>query len=296
MLTRRLLQSWNCRVGYKAIQQNMKFSSADHTEEFVVDRLSGENEGIVVIGFNRPKALNAINKGMVNKLFGVVEDLEHDQKAKVLILRSLTPKAFCVGADLKERIKMKQEEVGPFVSKLRRSVHNIQNLPMPTIAAIDGIAVGGGLELSLAFDIRIASNSASMGLVETRLAIIPGGGGTQNLVRLVGKSIAKELIFTARTFDGSQAKEYGIVNHVVPQNENHDAAYQRSLTLAQEILPNGPVALRMAKKAIDYGSEIDLGSSLAFEQACYAQVIPTADRLEGLNAFKEKRKPVYKGE
>ncbi|XP_053518640.1 methylglutaconyl-CoA hydratase, mitochondrial isoform X5 [Artibeus jamaicensis] len=200
------------------------------------------------------------------------------------------------GADLKERVKMNSSEIGPFVSKIRAVINEIANLPVPTIAAIDGLALGGGLELALACDIRVAASSAKMGLVETKLAIIPGGGGTQRLPRAIGMSLAKELIFSARVLDGQEAKAVGLISHVLEQNQEGDAAYRKALDLAREFLPQGPVAMRVAKLAINQGMEVDLVTGLAIEEACYAQTIPTKDRLEGLLAFKEKRSPRYKGE
>ncbi|XP_036860789.1 methylglutaconyl-CoA hydratase, mitochondrial isoform X5 [Manis javanica] len=200
------------------------------------------------------------------------------------------------GADLKERVKMNSSEVGPFVSKLRSVINEIANLPVPTIAAIDGLALGGGLELALACDIRVAASSAKMGLVETKLAIIPGGGGTQRLPRAIGMSLAKELIFSARVLDGQEAKAVGLISHVLEQNQEGDAAYRKALDLAREFLPQGPVAMRVAKLAINQGMEVDLVTGLAIEEACYAQTVLTKDRLEGLLAFKEKRSPRYKGE
>lgn len=222
--------------------------------------------------------------------------VKFDKNVRCLIIRSEHPGIFCAGADLKERAQMPVEEVGPFVAGLRATLIDFMNLPMPTIAALDGVALGGGLELALSCDIRIAADSAKMGLTETKLAIIPGGGGTQNLPRLIGEAKAKELIFTARAIDGKEAASLGVVNHAVPQNEAGDAAYLRSLELAKEIIPQGPIALRVAKTAISKGSQVDLNTGLAIEQACYAQVIPTKDRIEGLKAFKEKRPPQYKGE
>ncbi|XP_064147107.1 methylglutaconyl-CoA hydratase, mitochondrial isoform X5 [Loxodonta africana] len=200
------------------------------------------------------------------------------------------------GADLKERVKMHPSEVGPFVSRVRAVVNDIANLPVPTIAAIDGLALGGGLELALACDIRVAASSAKMGLVETKLAIIPGAGGTQRLPRTVGMSLAKELIFSARVLDGQEAKAIGLISHVLEQNKEGDAAYKKALDLAREFLPQGPVAMRVAKLAINQGMEVDLVTGLAIEEACYTQTIPTKDRLEGLLAFKEKRPPRFKGE
>ncbi|XP_058022835.1 methylglutaconyl-CoA hydratase, mitochondrial isoform X4 [Ahaetulla prasina] len=200
------------------------------------------------------------------------------------------------GADLKERAQMHASEVSSFVSKARSTINEMANLPVPTIAAIDGIALGGGLELALACDIRVAASSAKMGLVETKLAIIPGAGGTQRLPRTIGVSLAKELIFSARVLDGEEAKSIGLISHVVEQNEAGDAAYRRALALAREFLPQGPIAMRVAKLAINQGMEVDLLTGLAIEEACYAQTIPTKDRIEGLLAFKEKRPPRYKGE
>ncbi|KAM7092126.1 methylglutaconyl-CoA hydratase, mitochondrial isoform 4-T4 [Molossus nigricans] len=200
------------------------------------------------------------------------------------------------GADLKERARMNPSEVGPFVSKVRAVINEVANLPVPTIAAIDGLALGGGLELALACDIRVAASSAKMGLVETKLAIIPGGGGTQRLPRIIGTSLAKELIFSARVLDGQEAKAVGLISHVLEQNAEGDAAYRKALDLAREFLPQGPVAMRVAKLAINQGMEVDLITGLAIEEACYAQTIPTKDRLEGLLAFKEKRSPRYRGE
>uniref|UniRef100_F7AHV7 Methylglutaconyl-CoA hydratase, mitochondrial-like n=2 Tax=Ciona intestinalis TaxID=7719 RepID=F7AHV7_CIOIN len=264
-------------------------------EELVTTHLDGDLTGITILGINRPQSRNSIGKNLSRMLIKTVDELKYDPNIRVLIVRSMVPGIFCAGADLKERRTMKENEVGPFVGRLRQLMSDLQQFPIPTIAAMDGTAVGGGLEMALGFDMRIAASDTKLGLVETKLAIIPGAGGTQNLARVVGPSIAKELIYTARVIDGNEAHRIGLVNHVVPQNENGDAAFSKSLELAKEIVPQGPIALRMAKQAINRGSEVDLSSGLAFEQACYAQVIPTKDRLEGLTAFKEKRKPNYKG-
>lgn len=191
---------------------------------------------------------------------------------------------------------MPQKQVSKFVTNLRTMMSRFHELPIPVICAIDGMALGGGLEMALACDFRIASSSAKMGLVETKLAIIPGAGGTQRLPRLINPSIAKEMIYTSRVVDGAEAKELGIVNHCVKQNEAGDAAYLKSLDIAREILPNGPIAVKLAKVAINRGLDVDLYSGLNVEEACYAQIIPTKDRVEGLTAFKEKRPPRYIGE
>jgi len=264
-------------------------------QDLLVDYLDGDNSGVVVLGLNRPEAKNSFSKNLILQLCDAVEAVKFDTNARVIILRSTTPGIFCAGADLKERQPMPPEAVGPAVAKARRFIYDLENLPMPVICAIDGHALGGGLEMALACDLRVASDSAKMGLVETRLAIIPGAGGTQRLPRVIGPSLAKELIFTARILGGNEAERIGLVNHSVPQNDSGDAAYQRAIKLAQEILPNGPVGVKMAKQAINKGMEVDIMTALSIEEACYAQVIPTKDRLEGLKAFKEKRKPVYTG-
>jgi methylglutaconyl-CoA hydratase len=197
---------------------------------------------------------------------------------------------------LKERQTLTPSEVSKFVNSLRQLVVNIENLPMPVIAACDGAALGGGLELALACDLRTVASSIKMGLVETRLAIMPGAGGTQRLPRIISPALAKELIFTARVFSGEEAAKMGIVNASVTQNDNHDAAYLRALKLAEEILPNGPIGVKLAKRAINKGSQVDIGTGYAIEEDCYSQLIGTKDRIEGLAAFNEKRKPNYIGE
>jgi enoyl-CoA hydratase/carnithine racemase len=161
----------------------------------------------------------------------------------------------------------------------------------PVIAAVNGVALGGGTELAMACDIRIASMNASMGQTETRLAIIPGAGGTQRLPRLVGKGIAKELIFTGRRVGAEEALRIGLVNKICALDELLDEARK----MAGMICETGPVAIEQAKYAINYGMETDLHTGLAIESNAYWVCIPTEDRLEGLAAFREKRKPVYKG-
>ena len=265
-------------------------------QDLVVEYLEEKDHGIVVFGINRPKAMNALSKNLVKNLNEAVDAVKFDKNCRVLIIRSLAKGAFCAGADLKERAAMPPAEVGPAVARGRAIIGAWESLPMPVIAAIDGVALGGGLEMALACDLRVASDDARLGLTETRLAIIPGGGGTQRLPRVVGLAKAKELIYTARILRGRDAEAIGLVNHCVDQNEEGDAAYLRSLDLAREILPNGPIGVKMAKLAINKGTEVDIASGLSFEEAAYAQVIPTQDRIEALMAFREKRKPEFKGE
>ncbi|XP_064338513.1 methylglutaconyl-CoA hydratase, mitochondrial isoform X3 [Camelus dromedarius] len=293
-------RGWTPAIGGPASRRG--FGSEVKTEdELRVRHLEEENRGIVVLGINRASAKNSLSKNLIKMLSKAVDALKSDKKVRTIIVRSEVPGIFCAA-----------------------------NLPVPTIAAIDGLALGGGLELALACDIRVAASSAKMGLVETKMAIIPGGvlkstftgrslpgwhlssfsavrmsrsvlapsvpGGTQRLPRAIGMSLAKELIFSARVLDGQEAKAVGLISHVLEQNQEGDAAYRKALDLAREFLPQGPVAMRVAKLAINQGMEVDLVTGLAIEEACYAQTIPTKDRLEGLLAFKEKRTPRYKGE
>ncbi|ORY08314.1 enoyl-CoA hydratase/isomerase domain-containing protein [Basidiobolus meristosporus CBS 931.73] len=267
--------------GYRA------FSSAP-TKDCYIEHLEGDDKGISVLSLNRPAAKNAISRKLLNEFQEALQELRFGD-TRVVILRSLVDGVFCAGADLKERATMTPPEVTKFLTQLRQSFRDLETLPIPTIASIDGAALGGGLEMALCCDLRVAGSGAKLGLPETKLAIIPGAGGTQRLPRLIGISQAKELIYTARVLNNKEAAEYAIVNHAV------DSSYEKSLSIARAILPQGPVAIRMAKRSIDCGTQFDIDSGLDTEQLCYAQVIPTQDRLEGLRAFKEKRKPVYKG-
>lgn len=260
-----------------------------------VERLTGNRQGIVLLRLNRPETKNAISKQMLEMFRGSLSELKFEKQARVLIIKSDVKGAFCSGADLKERRTMPAEEVPKFVDNIRGLANDLADLPFPVIAAIDGYALGGGLEIALACDIRVASASSRMGLTETKLAIIPGAGGTQRLTRLVGISVAKELIFRGQILSGVEAAQIGLVNHVVREEEG-TSAYEKALEIAEDIIPKGPVAIKMAKIAIDRGAEVDIANGLSIEQQCYAQVVPTKDRLEGLKAFAEKRAPVYRGE
>nr|XP_010950137.2 enoyl-CoA hydratase domain-containing protein 2, mitochondrial isoform X2 [Camelus bactrianus] len=245
---------------------------------------------------NRPRARNALGHVFVSELLEALAQLREDRQVRVLIFRSGVKGVFCAGADLKEREQMSNAEVGVFVQRLRGLMNEIAAFPAPTIAAMDGFALGGGLELALACDLRVAASSAVMGLIETTRGLLPGAGGTQRLPRCLGVALAKELIFTGRRLSGMQAQALGLVNHAVAQNEEGNAAYHRARALAQEILPQAPIAVRLGKVAIDRGMEVDIASGMAIEGICYAQNIPTRDRLEGMAAFREKRPPRFVGE
>ncbi|XP_014941721.1 enoyl-CoA hydratase domain-containing protein 2, mitochondrial isoform X5 [Acinonyx jubatus] len=254
--------------------------------EIQVRVLAGPDQGITEILMNRPSARNALGNVLVRELLEALARLREDQQVRVLLFRSGVKGVFCAGADLKEREQMSEAEVGIFVQRLRGLMNEIAAFPAPTIAAMDGFALGGGLELALACDLRVAAaSSAVMGLIETTRGLLPGAG----------VALAKELIFTGRRLSGAQAQALGLVNHTVPQNEEGNAAYHRARALAQEILPQAPIAVRLGKVAIDRGMDVDIASGMAIEGICYAQNIPTQDRLEGMAAFREKRPPRFVG-
>lgn len=278
------------------------YSRGQHTEaaaepvEVDLKRLEGQHQGIVEVLMCRHKARNALGHVFVSQMRELVSTLSTDPSVRVVVFRSSVPGVFCAGADLKERALMNHSESDLFVHGLRSLMTQIAMLPAPTIAAMDGVALGGGLELALACDLRTAAHSAQMGLIETTRGLLPGAGGSQRLPRMVGITLAKELIFTGRRVGGQTALEMGLVNRAVEQNRAGDAAYGAALSLATEILPQAPVAVRMAKEAMNRGVEVDIGSAMAIERMCYARVIPTRDRQEGMAAFLEKRPPRYTGE
>ncbi|XP_045772193.1 enoyl-CoA hydratase domain-containing protein 2, mitochondrial isoform X2 [Maniola jurtina] len=224
----------------------------------VFHKLGGEDSGIAVYGLNSPKARNALGFDLLESMKEVNQLIREDTKISVVVLHSLVKGIFCAGANLKERFKMNDDEVATFVRTLRNTFIEIEDLPMPTIAAIEGVAVGGGLELALACDIRVAAETAKLGLVETGRGLIPGAGGTQRLPRVIHPNIAKELIFTSRVVSGKEAKELGVVNHVVPQNSTNTAAYEKAISIAREIISNAPIALRCAKQAINEGVQLSI--------------------------------------
>jgi enoyl-CoA hydratase/carnithine racemase len=253
-------------------------------------RVESEN-GAAVLTLNRPEVMNSLNFSLLNALKEQVENLRFDGKTRAVVVTGAGDKAFCAGADLKERATMEPAEVKRFIFAIRNLFTSIEQLNKPVIAAVNGIALGGGTELALACDIRIASENASMGLTETRLAIIPGAGGTQRLPRLIGAGKAKELIFTGRRVDAKEALEIGLVNKVCAAG----SLMEECMKMVEMIKETGPIAVEQAKYAINYGMETDIHTGLAIESNAYWATIPTEDRAEALKAFREKRKPEFKG-
>ncbi|MBW1644983.1 MAG: enoyl-CoA hydratase/isomerase family protein [Deltaproteobacteria bacterium] len=254
--------------------------------------LTENRDGVLLLTLNRPESMNSLNRELLAALAATVKEISFDRDVRVVVITGAGEKAFCSGADLKERATMSPVEVKEYIYNIRNTFTMVENLPKPVIAAVNGFAFGGGTELAMAADIRIAAPTAVMGLTETSLGIIPGAGGTQRLARLVGKGKAKELIFLAKRVKAPEALQIGLVNQVAAEGQ----LLEEAMAMAAKIKRNAPVALEMAKYAINYGSEIDLASGLALESNCYAVTIPTKDRLEGLQAFREKRPPVFTGE
>ncbi|KAI0677025.1 ClpP/crotonase [Trametes maxima] len=253
-----------------------------------------DHPGVVSLLLNRPKSKNAISLRLLKEFQECLDTVQFDKSTRVLIVRSSTLGSFCAGADLIERASMSKAQVDKFLIDLRRALGTLEALPVPTIAAIDGPALGGGLELGLACDLRVAGNAVTkIGLPEVRLGIIPGAGGTQRLTRLLGLAKAKDLIFTARVLTAPEAHHIGVVDYV---SESEQTAYDKALELAKQMSANAPLALKAAKQAISRVPELGLESGLDFERASYEPLLHTKDRLEALQAFREKRAPVFKGE
>lgn len=248
-------------------------------------------EHIAVVTVNRPDALNAFNYETLSELQASVEKLRTNPNVRVVIFTGAGEKAFSVGADLKERKSLSDEEVRRNIYKIGEVFSLIDQLPQPTIAAINGFAFGGGMELALSCDFRIAVSGTSVGLTETSLAIIPGAGGTQRLPRLIGQAKALELILTAKRLTSEEALDYGIVTKVTER----DNLLNECFKFAGQMLANGPLALQQAKFAVKQGMNTDLQTGLQIERKAYEVIIPTEDRVEALAAFTEKRKPKFKG-
>lgn len=250
-----------------------------------------KSEGIAQITLNRPEALNAWSKELAKEFLTALEDAGNDSEVKVVVITGAGEKAFSAGADIKAMVGMDAIKARD-LSKMGYKICNaIENTEKPVIAAINGYALGGGMEVSMACDFRIASEKARMGQTEINIGLIPGWGGTQRLTRLVGKAKAKELVFTGKIIDAKTAYQWGLVNKVVPPEELKAAVREFALELAGK----APVALRLAKTLIDKGTDIDLETALALEKEGFGVVGSSEDLQEGVSAFTEKRKPFWKG-
>ncbi|CAH8528085.1 unnamed protein product [Heterobilharzia americana] len=260
-------------------------------------------DGVAVLAMNYQAKKNALSRSFVSSLSEAVKELEMDNKSRVAIVCSLVSDVFCAGADLIERAEVPDIDTPDLVAGLRSLFQRIYLLPMPTIAAVDGAAFGGGLELALACDIRYAGilPKCRLGLVETHWALLPGAGGSQRLPRLIGEAKAKELMYAAMKITAEEAEHLGVVNtavnpKTVPSAWADMPGLYHSLQYASKVCTKGPLAVRQLKKAVNQGLAVgSLEAGLSIEGQCYRVLIPTRDRKEGMLAFKEKREPVYHG-
>ncbi|MBI4403102.1 MAG: enoyl-CoA hydratase/isomerase family protein [Deltaproteobacteria bacterium] len=252
-----------------------------------------KHEGQIIIAtIHRPEKLNALNKEVFDHLRRLLDVLETDKTARVLIFTGTGEKAFCIGGDLKERQSMNEKDILVRLESIRTLFRRIENLHVPVIAAINGIALGTGLELALTCDLRVASSNANLGFLEGELAIIPGSGGTQRLARLIGMAKALELILLAKRLTAQEALGYGVIHQMV--EERH--AMVQAMEWAKRFLELGPISLAQAKKALREGIGRSLEEGLNIEADAYKTCLYSTDRTEGNKAFIEKRKPQYKRE
>lgn len=250
-----------------------------------------QDRGVAWVTINRPNSHNALSKETNEELSNLAAELATDRRVTAVVLTGAGNKSFCAGADLKERKGVTAEDTGPYVDAISSAINAWARIPQPTIAAINGFAFGGGMELALACDLRIAVDTASFGLTEVRLGIMPGAGGTQRLPRLIGVSAAKELILLGKRIDAAKALDLGLVSDVVPASE----LKTRVQAILDDIAKCAPLSVRLAKEAIDRGTEVGIEEGLRIERACYDVTLFTEDRNEGLRAFAEKRPPKYTG-
>ncbi len=257
--------------------------------EFFTLEISG---GVASVVINRPKSRNALSKATNEELIRLAEHLASQNDVRVCTIRGAEDKAFCTGADLKERKGVSAEETGVYLDAISGAVNAWGAIPQPTIAIMNGHAFGGGLELALACDFRIAVLGAQMGLTEVRLGIMPGAGGSQRLPRLIGLARAKELILCGARIDASRAEAIGLLNKAVPRED----LIEESQALVAKLLAGAPLSLRHSKKAMEDGFGMPLADALKLERKHYDITLFTEDRNEGLLAFAEKRPPNFKGQ
>lgn len=234
---------------------------------------------------------NAISRAMLAELDRLVQRVSQGDDTRAVVITGSGDKAFCAGADLKERATMSEDEVRAFLEQLRSTLRALELSDCVFVAAINGVAFGGGMELALACDLRVCAPAAEMALTEVKIGIIPGGGGTQRLTRLVGPGRAKDLILTGRRLNAAEAFSFGVVNRLAPDGRLVETA----LALAEAAVENAPIAVATAKHAIDEGTGLPLDDALGLELRKYEVVLKTEDRLEGLRAFAEKRPPKFRG-
>lgn len=250
-----------------------------------------KKEDIATITLNCPEALNAFSQELITEVLQAIEDIKTDEAIRVVVLTGAGEKAFSAGADIKAMKGMTALKARKLSLMGEKLCLALEKLEKPVIAAINGYALGGGLEVAMSCDLRIASENARIGQTEINIGLIPGWGGTQRLTRLIGATKAKELIYTGKLIDAKTAEQLGIVNMVTPADKFKETVRQFALELAQK----APVAIKVAKALINKGSEISLDAALTLEREGFGVVASTEDLQEGVSAFMEKRKPTFKG-
>lgn len=251
-----------------------------------------KKERVATITLNRPKSLNALNTALLTGLRTALGDAEADAAVRIIVITGGGDKAFCAGADVSEIIDKDPEDARTWSQWVQGILTYIEQMRKPVIARINGFCLGGGLELAMACDFRIASDRSTFGLPEVNLAIIPGGGGTQRLPRLIGRAKALELLMTGEQIEAAEAFRFNLINKVVPPDELDRAVDE----LIKKLMTKSPVALGILKAAVNKGIEMDLDQALEYEAECFKDALKTKDAQEGLRAFVEKRKPEFKGE
>ncbi len=248
-------------------------------------------EGIATITFNRPKALNAMNSETMAELLDAAQVCKNDENVRALILTGAGEKAFVAGADISQMRNLRAPEAVSFMEMGSETMRFLETLPKPSIAAVNGYALGGGAEIAMACDIRLAAENAVFGQPEITLGIIPGWGGTQRLARLVGMGRAKEIIMSGAPLDAKRAYEIGLVNKVFPADQLLVESRKFAVKLAG--LPG--FALKMIKHSMNFGYDLSLDNAARLEVECCAQCFSTDDQKEGMAAFLEKRRPIFTG-
>jgi enoyl-CoA hydratase/carnithine racemase len=251
----------------------------------------GPGGHIAELALDRPEAMNAVSTQMALDLGAACARLSDDSDVRVVLVTSTSAKAFCVGADLKERSTFTDADLVAQRPVARAAYGGVLNLPMPSIAVVEGYALGGGLEIALSCDLILAGSAAVLGLPEVSVGVIPGGGGTQLLTRRIGWSRAAGMIFTARRMPAAEAAALGVVDEVLEAGTARD----RGLELAAQIAANSPVGLRQAKRAMRLGGDVDLTTGLEVEDGCWRATAFSGDRAEGVAAFNAKRPPEWPG-
>ncbi|MBF0443737.1 MAG: enoyl-CoA hydratase/isomerase family protein [Oligoflexales bacterium] len=249
------------------------------------------SEHISLIKINRPESLNALNDELVTELDHAIDWLAREEDVRAAVITGAGEKSFVAGADIREMLDMNPSGGHVFARRGQLMLEKLGACPKPVVAAVNGYALGGGLELALACDFIYASSKAKLGLPETTLGVIPGYGGTQNLVRLVGRQKANELVFSGRMLSAAEAVEWGIVNAVFPPEE----LLTRTFETVRAIVRNGPLAVAFAKDAIRNGESMGRDDGLRYEGALFASLFQSHDRIEGMRAFVEKRKAEFRG-